>query len=463
MTGDDATPLHDRQNLQARFAAALPPSRGDVGPLTIGLLAAAYAVLWLLVRPAGEPFSSHVGQLLGAESILLMSVALVLISTLPWVEVWFNGIDRAAIWHRRAAITGLLLLLPHIVLAKNPNGTTLGVPLAAVGTIGLAALAGWAVLPRWRDMIPAPLRRPILTVRETTLGRGLHWLAGGYERWRALHRTTGLFVAAGFAHGLLDATSFGGAPLLRWSYVAVGGVGLAFYAYRELAARYFWPMHDYQIETVTTIETGLVEIALAPIGQPLTFAPGQFAMVFFETKDGWQRHPFTITSAPHERLVRFTVKALGDYTTRLETKLRPGMPAVIGSVHGRFDWRRGTHRQAWIGAGAGVAPFLSWLRALDADFDRDVDFFYTTKGAAPFADEILAIAERHPRLQVHLIDTNTQGRLTAELVLAALDGSSRNLSVYLCGPHAMLQRFQSDLRRAGVPRTQIHREYFNWR
>jgi predicted ferric reductase len=29
--------------------------------------------------------------------VLLMSVALVLISTLPWVEGWFDGIDRAAV------------------------------------------------------------------------------------------------------------------------------------------------------------------------------------------------------------------------------------------------------------------------------------------------------------------------------------------------------------------------------
>ena len=66
---------------------------------------------------------------------------------------------------------------------------------------------------------------------------------GGYERWRALHRTTGLFVAAGFVHGVLDATPFDDAPVLRWSYVAVGAVGSAFYAYRELLARFFLSLH----------------------------------------------------------------------------------------------------------------------------------------------------------------------------------------------------------------------------
>jgi len=82
----------------------------EVGPTTIGALVVALALLWIVARPTGEPAGSYIGQLLGAESILLLSIGLVLISTLPWVEEWFDGIDRAAVWHRRVAITGLVLL-----------------------------------------------------------------------------------------------------------------------------------------------------------------------------------------------------------------------------------------------------------------------------------------------------------------------------------------------------------------
>ena len=79
----------------------------EVGPLVIVVLVVAYGVLWLVARPAGESGGSYLGQMLGAEAILLLSIGLVLISTLPWVEEWFDGIDRAAIWHRRVAISGL--------------------------------------------------------------------------------------------------------------------------------------------------------------------------------------------------------------------------------------------------------------------------------------------------------------------------------------------------------------------
>src|SRR5471030_3126725 len=365
----------------------------EVGPTTIGVLVAALAVLWIVARPAGEPTGSYVGQLLGAEAILLLSIGLVLISTLPWVEEWFDGIDRAAIWHRRLAITGLVLLAPHVLLSANPHGTSLGGPLGAIGAIGLVSLALWAILPRWQSVVPSPLRGLVIAARDAPVARDVRRIFGGYDRWRALHRTTGLFVAAGFAHGVLDGTPFHSA-VLRWSYVAIGGVGVGFYVYRELLARYFMSLHDYQVDAVREIEEGLVEVAMRPIGRAVHFVPGQFAMVYLEAKDGWHRHPFTISSAPQERVVRVTVKALGDYTSPLQELIEPGMPAVIGGPHGRFSHRRGTDHQIWIAGGVGVAPFLSWLRALDGELAHRVDFFYSAVGEGAFAQEIRAIDDR---------------------------------------------------------------------
>src|SRR5690348_17576486 len=111
--------------------ALLPPAR-RLGPAVIVGLAAAWAVLWFAAEPPGQPAAAYLGQFFGAESVLLLSIALVLISTLPWVEVWFDGIDRAAIWHRRAAITGVVLLVPHILLSKSSPPVDPGNPLASL-------------------------------------------------------------------------------------------------------------------------------------------------------------------------------------------------------------------------------------------------------------------------------------------------------------------------------------------
>ena len=94
------------------------------GPAVIAGLAGAWAVVWFAAEPPGQPAVAYLGQFFGAESVLLLSIGLVLISTLPWCEAAFDGIDRAAIWHRRVAITAMILLVPHVVLSANPHRST---------------------------------------------------------------------------------------------------------------------------------------------------------------------------------------------------------------------------------------------------------------------------------------------------------------------------------------------------
>jgi predicted ferric reductase len=433
------------------------------GPLTILVLVVALCAQWVLQRPSGVPTGTYIGQLVGAESILLLSIALVLISTLPFVEAWFDGIDRAAIWHRRVAIAGVALLIVHILLAESESSSSIGPTLGLIGLLGLLGLVLWAMLPRWRFVVPGPLRPAIVALRDAPGIREVRRVFGGYERWRALHRTVGLFVAAGFVHGLLDGTPFDDAPALRWSYLAIGGIGLAFYLERELLARWITRLHDYVVARVEPLGEGLVEITLRPLGRRIEFVPGQWAMLYLEGKDGWHRHPFTIASAPHEQGVRVTVKALGDATARAHL-VEPGMPAVLGGPHGRFDHRRGGRHQVWIAGGVGFTPFLSWMRAApDHPFPERVDFFHSSRGRPPFADELEALAARHPQLHVHLVDTTRQPRMTADWILDTAQADARDVSVFLCGPTPMLRSLQLQLRRAGVAGRRLHREYFDWR
>jgi predicted ferric reductase len=443
-----------------------PVAPAFAGPTVIAGLVAVQALLWCVLRPGDQPVGGYVGQAVGAMAILLMSLALVLVSTLPWVEPWFGGVDRAAIWHRRVAIVGTALLPVHAASASNEAPSRLGPALGVVGMAGLLALVLWSVLPRWRSVLPRGLHAPIgALTRQRPAHLVASWL-GGYGRWRNVHRLIGLFVAAGAVHGLVDGTVFS-SPVLRGTYLAEAGVGLAFYLYREVIASWVVAQHDYQVDAVTDLGHGLTELSLRPRGRPRRFVPGQFALVYVEGKDGWHRHPFSISSAPSEPRVRFTVKALGDYTSRLRELVEPGMPAVIGTPHGHFDHRRGTQRQVWIAGGVGVAPFLSWLRSADecALPDR-VDFFCSTDGPSPFAEEITAVAAAHPRLRVHLVNTRTDGRLTGKRILETVcDRAHRaqRLSVFMCGPEPMLQALRAAFRSAGMPGRHIHREYFDWR
>lgn len=432
------------------------------GPASIWALVIAQAVVWAVARPAAEPSARYAGQFLAAEAVLLLSIGLALVSTLRWVEPWFDGIDRAMVWHRRVAITAVILLLVHAAITASPRPSSAGPALAVLGLLGLVVLAGWAILPRWQSVAPRPLRGLVPALRDRPVLRRARRLFGGYERWRAGHRLIGLFVALGFAHALLDGTAFR-SPVLRVTFIVVAGAGLAFYLYRELLARYFMPLYDYQVRAVRALDGGFTEIGLRPLGRRLDFAPGQFALLYLEAKDGWHRHPFTISSAPSDRDLQFTVKALGDDTSRASL-VEPGMPAVVGGAHGRFSYQRGTRHQAWIAGGAGITPFLSWLRAMKAaDMPARADFFYTGDGPSPWYDEIAGIAARLPGLVTHFTDTRTDPRLTPAQVLAAAAVPARQLSVFMCGPKPMLDAFEAQFRHNGITAANIHREHYDWR
>jgi predicted ferric reductase len=114
-----------------------------------------------------------------------------------------------------------------------------------------------------------------------------------------------------------------------------------------------------------------------------------------------------------------TIKAVGDYTRELFEQLRPGVPARLAGPFGAFDYRRGGRGQVWIAGGIGITPFLSWIRSLDGDFDREVDLFYTVahRAEAIHTDEIRAAADAHPSLRPHVLSSDTDGRLRAEDVL----------------------------------------------
>lgn len=85
-----------------------------------------------------------IGELCGAEAVLLFSCALVLATLLPPIERAFGGLDRVALWHWRAAGAGVLLLIPHVARvssAPDPYATWFGHARGDVALVGLVIIA----------------------------------------------------------------------------------------------------------------------------------------------------------------------------------------------------------------------------------------------------------------------------------------------------------------------------------
>ncbi len=416
-------------------------------------LAVGYVVLWAVARPAHVPTGRFIGEICGAEAVFLLSCCLVLAALIPAVERAFGGLDRVVVWHKRVAVAAVLLLIPHVVLvssAPDPYETSIGHALGDVALVGLLVLSVWALAPKLRAARwPGPVRR---------LARA------SYERWLTAHRLTGLFVAVAVVHGALVDPVLHQSTTIRVAFLVVGGIGIAAYLYRELLARFFVPIRDYTVAEVRRPNETTVEVSLEPVDSPLVFAAGQFIVLAFGGASAWERHPFSVASAPSERLLEVSIKASGDYTRDLHDKVQKGTPAKVAGPFGGFDYRRGGQDQIWIAGGIGVTPFLSWIRSLDDSFDRKVDFLYSVahQSDALYLDEIKTAATRHPTLRVLVIDAERDGFLTAD---KAMNGRppGADVWVYMCGPPPMMIALANGFRGLDIPASRVRWEQFNVR
>ncbi len=409
-------------------------------------------LLWFLFRPTGQPTSRYLGEMLGTIAILLFSCSLVLATKAPFFERFFGGLDRMYLWHRWSSIVGVVLLFPHYVLVTSVTNTirnSLGNALGVIALFGLVLLLLWALVPR----LPV-------------VGR---LIRTNYQRWFTLHRLTGLFVIAGLIHGLLVDPVLQLSPVLLDWYIAVAAIGSLAYLYRELLhpfVRRLW-QHNYTVEAVNRLNGKTMEVTLAPVAQAVPFVAGQFVFVRFGGGYGWERHPFTISSAPQESLLHLSIKGLGDETQRLIDTLQPGIPAHVGIAFGMFDYRGGDRKQVWIAGGIGITPFRSWIRAFPTEQPRefDIDLYYTVHNEDEdlFLDEIRTAAADYPTFRTHMTYSKREGSLTMDQIAASCSGPLSEREVYMCGPSRMVQPFQRAFRTRGVPAYRIHYEYFDFR
>ncbi len=431
-------------------------TRDLIGPAIVIVTSVAYLLFWVAARPADQPGLRYVGEMLGAQAVLMFSMALVLVTLIPAIESAFNGMDRVALWHKYLAVAGVVLMLVHPAFASSEplpglsSLTVLGIGLGSLAQLGLLLLALWALAPslsrmRWG----APLK---VLARKS------------YGKWLSAHRLMGLFVIAAVVHGVMVDPVLAESTPLRVGYLAIGGVGIAAYLYRELLARHVIHVYDYTVSRATQLTDNTLDVRLAPTGDALAYQPGQFLVVAFGGTFGWERHPFTIDSSPDDPYLELTIKASGDYTSTLLTGLTPGVPAKVVGPFGRFDYRQGGEEQVWIAGGVGVTPFLSWIRSLDDDFHRTVHFWYSVEheSDALFHDEIQAAAANHPTFHAHLAVTSKDGHLTAQRASGDLPVGTSTW-VFMCGPPPMTTALQQGFESLGIPKDQVRFERFSIR
>jgi len=423
----------------------------NIGNLLVILFIVLTVLVWFVFPPLDDGRENFVrqyaGEIIGSVNIVLMAWSL-FISTRPkWMEPFFGGLDRMYMTHRHTSTAALILIFVHVLTVPiSLTGWTLGNYLAVFAFTGIVAIGLVSLSPR----IPF-----------------LNRITGGtYEGWKNLKKYIGFFFIAGFIHSLTIPNPLDAFIAINWVQVFFI-IGAVSYLYTEVLGRYFGKYIPYTVEAIDHPTNFTTEVVLRAKGTPIPkHHAGQFLFMRFPNSGILnESHPFTISSAPHEDVLRLTVKASGDFTRALFNNLKPGMDAVVEGAYGMFDYKSGGGKQIWIAGGIGVTPFLAFIRNMREPLDRDVDFYYAIRhrDEVLFYNEIETAGIRNQRLKVHFRYSGSSSSLTVEEVVRKAGGDLSGHDIYMCGPFPMMQAFERKFLGLGVPRRNIHFEEFNFR
>jgi predicted ferric reductase len=408
-------------------------------------------MVWFVFPPHNDGSDTFVrryaGEILGSLVIVLLSFSLFLSTRPKWAEPYFGGLDKMYITHRRTSTTAFLILFVHLLTVPiSVTDLRIGNYLAMIAFIGIVSIVLVTLAPR------IPFLSKFLT-------------GDTYDGWKRLHRFVGIFFILGFIHSL---TVLALEALIPITWVQMFFIlGTVSYLYTEVFGGFFKKYAPYTVEAVKHPNASTTEVTLRPKKAAIRKQrAGQFLFVHFpEDRILRESHPFTISSAPHEDVLRVTIKASGDFTRYLFDHLQQEMGAVVEGAYGMFDYKTGGQKQIWIAGGIGLTPFLAFIRDMNGSLAHDVDFYYTVRHPeeALFVEEIKAAAVKNPRFKPHIRFSATEGSLSVDHLLKNTNGNVKDYHVYLCGPLPMIQAFEKKFLELGLPKDQIHYEEFNFR
>ncbi|WP_347331010.1 ferredoxin reductase family protein [Marinimicrobium locisalis] len=424
------------------------------------------AVVWLLALTPGllallflnpSDFSSPgavlnlLGRLTGIWGMALLLVAAGLCCRVPGFDRPFGGLTK--LWqlhHRLGAVAFLLLLLHPLLLAFSAASISLPAAVQTLFSDRSAVIWGWvALLALMIFMAPS----------FSFFGEA------EYQRWKFVHRLAGVTVVLGLVHTLLLSRTLPGAwgPVIwgLWAAAALFAI-----SYRWVFSRWRG-RQPYRLVAIDRPARNVVELSLEPRAAALRYDPGQF--VYLTPTDPQlsagrgEEHPYTLSSAPGERLLRIAIKDLGDASRALQT-LTLDTEVRIEGPYGRFfpSPEAPPEPELWIAGGIGITPFLSRLRhcaRTGEALNAHLIYCVQDETRVLFGEELRQLEAQLPESRITLHYFYREGPLEREFIERACSDAAQRFA-YLCGPLPLIDRARGQLQGLGVPRARIVTEEF---
>ena len=403
-------------------------------------------------------------QYSGVLGIGVMSVAMVLAVRPVVFEPYLGGLDKMYRLHKWLGISGLVISVAHWLLAqgtkwavgwgwlqrpqRGPRAELLDAPIQQffLNQRGLAESIGeWAFYAAVLLMVLALVKRfPYRYFFKTH-----HLLAVAYLAlvWHSV-----VLLKFDYWTGVLGPLMAGlmGAGTVAALMVLLRRVAVGRQVVGEVAA----------IRRHESLNVVAVDILCK--GRWAGHESGQFAFVTLHEDEG--PHPYTISSAwTGDGHITFIIKALGDYTRTLSERVHVGDVVKLEGPYGRFTFQGAQKRQIWVGAGIGITPFISRMKALAAQSDgKAIDLFHPTAVYDEHAIGLMARDAEAAGVHLHVLWSQRDGQLNAARLTELVPGW-RDADIWFCGPAPFGQSLKKDLGALGLPESRFHQELFQMR
>ena len=378
-----------------------------------------------------------------------------LVARIPWVERGV-GHDRLVTWQRKLAPYSLFLIGFHVLL----------VLLGYAGEEHIALYKEmWKLLTQYPWMWWALLAFYLMIQAGVTSYKKARAKLS-YESWWMIHVLTYVAIAAGMMHQIQNGPMFINHPLNKAFWIGMYAfVFLAILIWRIGIPVWKSFRHNLRVDRVIVEGPGVVSVIMRGRNlHRLGASGGQFFSWRFAQKGHFLLgHPYSLSAAPTEKLMRITVKDLGDHSADL-IHLRPGVRVFLEGPYGAFTSNRATRKHVLlIGGGVGITP----IRAIAEEFGDSVqiDLIYRVSNEEELVlkQELDFMAQRsNGSMTVHyLVGSRNQHPMNAKSILKIAPYFADS-DIYICGPEGMVEAVRKAAREVGVPKNRFHDEAFGF-
>lgn len=392
---------------------------------------------------------------LGFVGLAMMGLQFVLTARYSKVGAPF-GLDELLQFHGQAGYIAWIFIMAHFII------------------LFLADSEFWKFLDPTVNL-PRALALSAVIVAITALIATTHWrekFGIVYEWWRTSHGILALFVVfVGMVH-ILQVSHYVSELWQKTVWVSLCVAAMSMLVHNRVWRPYQMKKKPWKVVSVTKEVDSIWSIVLEPINHDgISFKAGQFVWITLgDTPFSLQQHPFTISSAPFEKNIRLTIKALGDFTSEIDT-LEEGTTAFVEGPYGNFTPDASTKvHDVFINGGIGITPTMSVLRDLkNRDDQRQVTVIYGTPSLelTPFYEELKMLSGELNLKVVHVLEEapddwdGETGFITEEIMKRHLPEDVMSCEYFVCGPPPMMDVVESTLKEWGVPVYHVHSERFN--